>query len=349
MKADTISSLVGREILRSANARSQTSLADTLKEFSTGRAADVGKTLGSRVGSVLDMRHIVGDLTGLTATNGVVRQRIDHIQSSLAAMRDVGASFSESVLSIHKTGSDRSLLVADAKARMGTLTDVLTISTNGVFAFSGLNVSTPPVEDYLSEPPSAARTAVIAAFTAEFGFPPDDPQASTITPAQMTAYIDGPFADLFEEPQWSTNFSQATDEVMRDRISQREEIDTSATANDRGIRQLYFSLTLAIDGGAEHLSAETYEVVAGRIATSASESGYNIVSSQSRLGVAEERLAQANERIAIGQKTLEARIGTMEGVDSYEVADRLSLLMTRIESSYAVTARMQQLSLLNYL
>jgi flagellar hook-associated protein 3 FlgL len=349
MKADTISSLVGREILRTAMARNQSSLTDALKEFSTGRHADVGKVLGGRVGGVLDMRNVVGTLTGLSNTNSVVKQRLDHIQSSFAAMRDLGADFSEATIGVHKTGADRGLLISDAKARMGTLTDVLRTSTNGVFAFSGLNVAVPPVENYLSEPPSAARAAVIATFTAEFGFPPDDPQAATITPAQMEAYIDGPFSALFEEPQWSANFSQATDEVMRDRISQHEEVDTSATVNDAGIRQIFFSLTLAIDGGAEHLRTDTFEVLATRIADTASEGGHNIAATQARVGVVEERLAQANERIALEKKTLEGRIGELEGVDAYEVADRLSLLMTRIESSYSVTARMQQLTLLNYL
>lgn len=349
MKADTISSLVGREILRTAMARNQTSLADAIKEFSTGRHADVGKALGGRVGGVLDMRHIVGDLTGLTNTNGVVKQRLDLIQSSFAVMRDLGEKFSESTIGVHKTGADRGLLVEDAKARMGTLTDVLRTSTNGVYSFSGLNVSEPPIENYLSEPPSAARTAVIATFTAAFGFPPDDPQAATITPAQMTAYIDGPFAALFEEPQWSANFSQASDEVMRDRISHHEEINSSATVNDRGIRQLFFSLTLAIDGGAEYLTDDTFEVLAGRIANTASEGGHNVAAAQARVGVAEERLAQASERIDLERQALELRIGELEGVDAYEVADRLSLLMTRIEASYSVTARMQQLTLLNYL
>jgi len=349
MKADAISSLVGREILRTAMARNQTSLADAIKEFSTGRHADVGKALGGRVGGVLDMRHIVGDLTGLTNTNGVVKQRLDHIQASFAAMRDLGAQFSESTLGIHKTGGDRSLLISDATARMETLVDVLQTSTNGVFSFSGLNVSEPPIEDYLGDPPSAARTAVIATFTTAFGFPPDDPQAATITPAQMTAYIDGPFSALFEEPQWSATFSQASDEVMRDRISHHEEIDSSATANDQGIRQLFFSLTLAIDGGAEHLTSDTFEVLASRIANTASEGGHNIAGTQARVGVAEERLAQASERIDLEKQALELRIGDLEGVDAYEVADRLSLLMTRIEASYSVTARMQQLTLLNYL
>jgi len=349
MKADTISSLVSREILRTSNARNQTSLADTLKEFSSGRLADVGKTLGARVGGVLDMRHVVGDLTGLENTNSVVEQRMKYLQSALNAMRGIGQDFSESTLGVHKAGVDRNLLITDAKARMGTLTDMLRTSVNGVYAFSGINVTVPPVEDYLSDPPSAARTAVIATFTTAFGFPPDDPQVATITPAQMEAYIDGPFAALFEEPQWSANFSSATDEVMRDRISHREEIDTSATANDRGIRQMYFALTLAIDGGVENLRAETFDVVAGRIANTASQGGHSVVATQSRVGVAEERLAQANERIAIEKQALEGRIGELEGVDAYKVADRLSMLMTRIETSYAITARMQQLTLLNYL
>jgi flagellar hook-associated protein 3 FlgL len=349
MKADTVSSFVGREIQRSSMARNQRSLVDALKEFSTLRHADVGKALGGRVGGVLDMRSILGTLSGLTNTNSVVKQRMDHVQSSFAAMRDLGADFSEATLGVHKTGADRGLLISDAKARMGTLTDVLRTSTNGVYAFSGLNVSAPPVENYLSDPQSAARAAVIAAFEAEFGFPPDDPQVVTITPAEMEAYIDGPFSALFEEPQWSANFSQATDAVMRDRISQHEEIDTSATVNDAGVRQLFFSLTLAIDGGAEGLRTDTFEVLATRIANTASEAGHNVAATQARVGVVQERLAQANERIALETKTLELRVGELEGVDSFAAADRLSQLEARIEASYAITARMQQLTLLNYL
>jgi len=349
MKADTISSYVGREIQRSSMARNQRSLVDALKEFSTLRHADVGKALGGRVGGVLDMRGILGTLSGLSNTNSVVKQRMDHVQSSFAAMRDLGADFSEATLGVHKTGADRGLLISDAKARIATLTDVLRTSTNGVYAFSGLNVSVPPVENYLSDPPSAARAAVIATFEAEFGFPPDDPQAVTITPAEMEAYIDGPFSALFAEPEWSNNFSQATDEVMRDRISQHEEIDSSATVNDTGIRQLFFSLTLAIDGGAQHLRTDTFEVLATRIANTASEGGHNITATQARVGVVQERLAQANERIALEKKTLEQRVGELEGVDSFAAADRLSQLEARIEASYAITARMQQLTLLNYL
>ena len=90
-------------------------------------------------------------------------------------------------------------------------------------------------------------------------------------------------------------------------------------------------------------------MVATRIKDMSGESSHDLVDYQARVGVAQERLTQANERIAIEKGTLEHRISEAEGVDPFVVADQLSLLMTRIEASYSVTARMQQLTLMNYL
>ena len=45
----------------------------------------------------------------------------------------------------------------------------------------------------------------------------------------------------------------------------------------------------------------------------------------------------------------ERNILDMEGVDPYEVSNRVTALLTQIETSYALTARIQQLSLLKYL
>lgn len=349
MKADTISTLAGREILRTAMARNQTRLNDTLKEFSTGRHADVGRALGGGISSVIDMRGISKELEGLTATNSMVGHRLTQIQSSLGGVYSLARGLVETGLSVRQNGSDPTILVADAKARLASVTGLLSSTADGAYVFSGTNTSSSPIDNYLSEPPGPARSAVIAAFATEFGFPPDDPQAVNITPAQMQAYLDGPFSALFDDPAWGATFSNATDDVMRDRISPREEIDSSASVNDPGIRKVFFALTLAVDGGFENLNAETRALVSDRIVKSADESSYDVVRNQAKVGIGQERLAQANERISIEKQAVVKRIGSAEGVDAFEVAERLSLLMTRIESSYAVTARMQQLSLLNYL
>ena len=349
MKADTVSTLAGLEIMRTAMARNQTRMSQTLQEFSTGRHADVGRTLGSRTGAVLDMRHVMGDLTALTGTNAIVSSRLEDAQAALNGVRQLAAGFIDTAISVRQSGSEPALLAADAKSRIGSVFDMLSVTSNGTYIFSGTNSSVAPLDNYLAEPPGPGRSAVIAAFTTEFGFPPDDPQVSTITPAQFTAYLDGPFAALFEDPAWTATFSSATDGVMRDRISHSEEIDSSASVNESGIRKLYFAMALAIDGGVENMSADTRAVLSTRLVESSNAAVYDIVRQQSELGMAQERLTQANERISIETQALERRISGAEEVDPYEVAERLGLLMSRIEASYSVTARLQKLSLMNYL
>ena len=50
------------------------------------------------------------------------------------------------------------------------------------------------------------------------------------------------------------------------------------------------------------------------------------------------------------QATLfEKHILDMEGVDPYEASTRVADLLSHIETSYALTARIQQLSLVKYL
>lgn len=357
MKAETVSTLASREVLRTAMARNQIRLTDTLKEFSTGRHADVGLALGSDMGRLLDMRGLTTKLDGLKSTNAVVGQRLELVQASLTGVQsllggtppDLKDGFIDAALLMRQNGSNPSVLVSDAKARLRSITDMLSVTANGAYVFSGTNSSTPPLDDYLSEPMGAARSAVIAAFTTEFGFPPDDPQVVNITPAQLETYLDGSFAALFEDPSWGMTFSGASDQLMTDKISRNEEINSSGSVNDSGFRKILYALTLSVDGGVERMNSETRQVLVNRVYSVASEASYELVHTQSVAGIAQERLARANERIEIQQTSVKRSIGEAEGVDSYEVADRLGLLMSRIEASYSVTGRLQQLTLLNYL
>jgi flagellar hook-associated protein 3 FlgL len=108
-------------------------------------------------------------------------------------------------------------------------------------------------------------------------------------------------------------------------------------------------MTLAIDGGAENMSADTRAVLTTRLVETGNAAVYDIVRQQSEVGMAQERLTQANERISIETDALKRRVSGAEEVDPYVVAERLGLLMSRIEASYSVTSRLQQLSLMNYL
>ena len=80
-----------------------------------------------------------------------------------------------------------------------------------------------------------------------------------------------------------------------------------------------------------------------------SEAIAGLADMQSQTGVIQKRVSDASERITMQANLFEKNIGELEGVDPYEAATRVSDLLSSIETSYALTARIQQLSLLRFL
>jgi flagellar hook-associated protein 3 FlgL len=349
MKTASVSTLSLFDASRAAIMRNQARLADAQIEVSTGRYADIGKALGIDASRNLELRNARDDLSALQSTNGVVSTRLNQTQTALAAIKDLADGFMQTALASSQSGGDRSLLVADAKSRLGALVDILSTTSNGVFIFGGTNASNPPVPDYLAQPPSAGRTAVTGAFTTEFGVAPGNPLAKSITAGQMKTYLDGTFAALFQDAAWSGTFSSANSNVMSDRISAGEVIDTSVSANAGGFRKLVLVLTAAVDSGTENLNADAFSELSKTLVQASGEASSSITGMQSKLGISQERLAKASDRIVVQQNILEQRIGQAESVDTAKAATSLSTITAQLEASYAVTARLQKLSLLNYL
>ena len=349
MKAEFVSTLVHREISRSVIARTQEQLAAAQREVSTGRHADIGKSLGAGVARLIDTRLLASDLDAQASANGIVETRLQETQSALSGMVDLAQGFFDLLLSSSQTGSDRALLVEEAKSRLAALEGLLSTTSNGAHIFSGINSAVAPMESYLAEPPGAARSSVQGAFLAEFGFAPDDPAVPGISAAQMEDYLSGSFALLFQDTSWKANFSTASDEPLRDRISKNETLATSVSANSSGIRELVQVLVAAVDSGTGALDAEAFQSLTRQLATVAGRAIHGLLRTQGEVGIAQERLAKASERTTIERTLLAEKIGLAEGVDAYGAAVRLTTLQTQIEASYAVTARVQQLSLLSYL
>jgi flagellar hook-associated protein 3 FlgL len=345
MKTASVSTLSLFDASRAAIIRNQARLADVQVEVSTGRHADVGRTLGVDASRNLELRNARDDLSALQSTNGIVSTRLNQTQTALSAIGDLADGFMQTVLASNQSGGDRSLLVADAKSRLGALVDILSTTSNGAFIFGGTNVSSPPVGDYLAQPASLGRTAVIGAFTTEFVATP----VKSITAGQMKTYLDGTFTNLFQGAAWSSTFSSANSNTMSDRISTGEVIETSVSANTDGIRKLVLVLTAAIDSGTKDLNAGAFTELTKKLVQVTGEVGSSITGMQSLIGISQERLAKASDRIVVQQNVLERRIGELEGADPAKAATSLSTITAQLEASYAVTARLQKLSLLNYL
>jgi flagellar hook-associated protein 3 FlgL len=165
----------------------------------------------------------------------------------------------------------------------------------------------------------------------------------------MQAFLDGPFRLLFEEPEWTLNWSSAASQNLTSRISVGEVIETSANANSPAMRKLVGAYVMLADLGAEKLNMGAFQTVVDTAIETAASAIQELTDLRAKLGVVEERIAVSNERMAIQMDVLSRHIVDLEAADPYEASLRVTSLLTQMETAYALTARLQQMSLVNYL
>ena len=67
------------------------------------------------------------------------------------------------------------------------------------------------------------------------------------------------------------------------------------------------------------------------------------------VGIASERVQNATDRASLQKDVFTSDLQELEAVDPYEVSARINELTLQLETSYALTGRLQRLSLLNFL
>jgi flagellar hook-associated protein 3 FlgL len=101
---------------------------------------------------------------------------------------------------------------------------------------------------------------------------------------------------------------------------------------------------LAVDG----LGAEARSAVLDKAISMLGTAVDGLVELQASIGAVENRLGDATERLTAQQATLASRIDALEGVDPAEAKVRIDTLTLQIEMSYSLTAKLLQMSILNY-
>ncbi len=220
---------------------------------------------------------------------------------------------------------------------------------NGAYLFAGINADVKPIADYDQTPPAASQQAVADAFVAAFGFPQSDPQVANISASDMQTFLDTSFADCSRTPAWKSTWSSASDQNVRSRISTSELIEPRPTPTTMPSASSSAPTRMVADLGTANLNQGAYQKVIDKATTLTAEAIQGLTTMQANLGDAQQRVTDANSRMSIQTDIITTHIGALEGVDPYEASTRLSALMTQIETAYSMTARIQKLTLLNYL
>lgn len=335
-----ISTLATNSATRQSLLKSQVKLATALKEADTSRYADVGLSLGYATGQAVSFRQTSDRLQAIKDSNAAALTRLDVTQSALTKLKDSADSLLNSALLASGSVTGTSSISEEAKVGLGTLADVLNQSHDGAYLFAGINSDVKPLTTYFG---TAAQASVQTAFAA-LG-PPDQ-----ITPAQIESFIDSPaFQDLFNDANWKANWSTASDRNVQSRISTTETIETSTNSNETAFRKIAAGYVLLGDLSNGSLKPETQQALAKKAAGLVSEGLSGIAKIGSVLGVPQQRISDSNDRIDIQKGILQTRIDSLEGVDPNEAATRVSALRSQIELSYALSGKLQELNILNYL
>lgn len=345
MKIAQTSTLSLAQSLRFSLLRTQNELSDAQTEVTTGRLADRGLSLGARSSLSVTLARDLERVKNIADTNALAESRLKATQNALGNIGSRAQAFLSTLTAGVGGDAGPSVLGGDARATLGMMTAVLNGALNGEYLFAGVNTDVEPLTPW--GPGAPAKAAFDAAFVAQFGFPPGNPAASGISKADMQAFLSS------VEPQflgagWA-DWSEASDAPIQSRIALNETAPTSVSANADPIRKLAMAAATVSDLMAGALGPGAREAVVERAVALVSEAIAGLGRLQSDAGLLQKRLSEATGRLEAQADLFERHIGKLEGVDPYEASTRVSQLMSQIEMSYTLTARLGELSLLRFL
>lgn len=344
-RIDMIASRLLSQTPRTAIVENQRRLADAQTEVTTGRHSDVGLALGRQIGSAISLRLQLDELTGTMDQIKQAALRADVTQASLSALSELATGFQSMLSAARGAPNGKGLAASSGMSSLEAMHATLSVTYDGQYIFAGLNTDTSPLIAYSAGP----KQAVIEAFETAFGFSPLDPAAASLSAGDIEDFLDGPFAALFSDIEWTATWSTASDSGPVFRPHPGSAVDLQTNTNRPFARSLARAFAMVEALGNSTISQETFQAVADRALSSVSEAQLQIGTEQARIGVSERRLSMTTDSLEAKKATFTSALSALEGVDAYEAATRINFLMTQLESSYALTGRINRMSLLSYI
>jgi flagellar hook-associated protein 3 FlgL len=342
-------SYLGTALLPSIG-QAQTALANLEVEESTGQYADLGLQLGDQSGYELSLKNQTELLQTLTSGNNLVTTNLTTSQDALNSLLTDAQNAVQGLTAWSSAGttSDATLQNLGVNALQSLIATTNTTS-NGQYVFGGVNSGVAPMADYFSSTPSAAKTAIDAAFQTAFGCLPTDAAASTITAPQMQTFLSGPFAAQFSGANWTSNWSSASSVDASDQIAPGETIDTSTNANQPGFQQLAEGYAMLAEFGGSQLSSAAQQAVAAAATPLITQGLNSMTATEAGVGASLQRVTEANSSMSSQMTILQTQIGNLDNVNAQAAAVQLNTLSTQLQTAYELTAQLQRLSLAQYL
>ena len=346
MKSSFVSTYSINFAVRDATARLQARLPDLQTEMTTGRHADSGLALGSQTGKLATLRGDVSNLESIIGTNNRTETRLSMTQAGLTQLNGLASSMTNAVGVVLGDVSQREPVTTTAKNMVAEMTSILNTQVDGVYLFAGENADIRPLTEFEG---SAVQTQFRNDFNTFFGFAINDPLTATITEAQLDTFITTVAEPLFLGAGWTANLSAASDNATLARVEDGITAQAGVTANAEPFQKMAIGAIMAAELYSSDITGKALFALGEYTISQVSSAEAEITKIQGQLGISQERIKRANENMETQIDLLEQFEIDLDGVDSYETAVTINTMLTQLETSYSVTARLQQLSIINFL
>jgi len=326
--------------------KGQTDLQKAQNEVASGRYDDVNLQLGGNTSRNISWRLDLSQTTQFIDLGTQANDKANASQAALDSIKNSANTFLSTLAGARSASNGQTLIKSSANSMMQSFQQAVNTSYAGQYLMGGLNNSNPPLATYAG---GSAETSFDNAFQSYFGFAKTDPQAANITPTDMQSFLAGPFDDLFNGANWSTDYSSASDTNLTTRIDKSQTVDSSANANDPAFKNMLKAMIAVQDAGVGNLNSSTFQSVIDYALSKTGSAVQGIGEIESNIGSAQQAISLAGTKHAAVKNVLESQIQSTEDVDPTEASMRVNTLSTQVEANYAVTGKLQSLSLLNYL
>lgn len=350
MKTSFVSNLAIQSAMRLTIQQTQAELLKRSQEQTTGIHYDLGLTLGATTSRSLNLQRELDRMSAMKSTNAVVTQRLSASQGALETMQKAAEKVRDTLVTYKgNDGVDAmKILKTEVNGALQIFTSAANTSFNGEFLFSGINTDVKPLAEYNSVPPSAAKAAFDTALTTYMSAN-SLTDMSQFTPAQMQDFISNTLEPMFTGPGWDANWSDASSQNMTSRISASEVIESSTNANTKSFRMFALASVISSELMDKNVNSQVRNTISNAAFGYVEQAIAGLNGERSSLGISESRVKKATTSLEAQQKLLNTHILDINGIDQIETATRVNTLKTQLDTSYALTSRLQQMSLLNYL
>lgn len=334
MTVNSIGDLAMAFALRQRSTDIKTDIQNLNQELASGVTSDISEHLGGSYARLTSVERDLRVLTGYSITISEAETYTDMVQNRLDQIADMSTDFMGKLLaSDASNGTGAQTVLADeARLNFRTVIETLNSQSAGRNLFSGEDSNTPAFID---------PDLILAEL--------DNVVAAALTPSDAMTAIE----TWFDDPAGFEIFSYtgSTSGMAPFKMSDTVAVDVTVLGTDPALKEVMKSLAyVAISDNATlgFAPLERSDMIESA-ALGLVNAQQQVVSVQARVGIAQEQIEGWMLRTQTEQVGMEYAKNALLAVDPYETATRLEAAQFQLQSLYTVTARLSNMSLVNYL